>query len=234
MADNRFTQKALQLARAAVQDELRQFGHRFIRRMTLERLSGPGRSSLAMRSGHLAHSLGVKHINTGARTGIIGLIGGGVPYAAIHERGGVILPKRAKNLAIPVGSAKNKSGVSRFGGGPRSAGDLKLIVNRRTGNKLLVRATRIQVDKLVGFGAKRSKLVPKLFKRGKTYFGKPFNSPGGIVRSVNKTRLDVLYVLKPSVTIPARLGFKYTFEQEAKETLARLRSRLANLGAVKF
>jgi phage gpG-like protein len=65
------------------------------------------------------------------RTGSAMHAGGtNVRYAAIHEYGGIIKPKRAKNIAIPIGSRK---------GSPRKYNDLSFIMPG--GTKLLIDAT---------------------------------------------------------------------------------------------
>jgi len=58
-------------------------------------------------------------------------IGTNLEYAAIHEFGGVIKPKNAKYLAIPVGSYK---------GSPRTHADLKLRKTKK-GNLVMVDAS---------------------------------------------------------------------------------------------
>lgn len=57
-------------------------------------------------------------LSAGGRTG-----GQDLAYAALQEFGGIVRPKAAKWLAIPVGAAKTRAGVSR--GGPRMFGDLR-------------------------------------------------------------------------------------------------------------
>lgn len=81
-----------------------------------ENVSGP---ILNVRSSRLINSIGsiarvtgdqvTAEIGSGARSGER------VPYAGIHETGGTILPKRSKNLAIPIGEAKTKGGDTRGG-----------------------------------------------------------------------------------------------------------------------
>lgn len=75
-------------------------------------------SSLKRRSGYLARSIGSVVVQEEGE--IVGIVGSGVrtgsrvKYADIHERGGIIRPKRAKYLTIPIGRSKTKSGIGRF------------------------------------------------------------------------------------------------------------------------
>lgn len=62
--------------------------------------------------------------------------GSKVPYAAIQERGGVVRPRTARMLAIPLGAAKTKAGVNRQR--PRDYTDL-FIIKSKSGKLLLVR-----------------------------------------------------------------------------------------------
>lgn len=76
---------------------------------------------LKVRSSRLINSIGSKSEVTGNQ--VIATIGSGigtgkgkpVPYAEIHETGGTILPKRAKNLTIPLDAAKTPGGDTRAG-----------------------------------------------------------------------------------------------------------------------
>lgn len=116
------------------------------------RTSGPTTpESLSVRTGQLRRS--IRSRTTSQRGTSVTLemsIGANAPYARIHEFGGVITPKRTKNLAIPVGPAKTRAGVARFGGGPASIlTGLKFIVNRKTGKKLLVQAGRSKKQKMI-------------------------------------------------------------------------------------
>lgn len=85
-----------------------------------ENISGP---ILKVRTGYLRHSMSAKIFDGVGIDGISALIGSGVrygervKYADILEEGGIIRPKKAKYLAIPIGEAKTKSGVAR--GRPR-------------------------------------------------------------------------------------------------------------------
>ena len=171
----------------------------FERKMVVERLSGPTTAnSLSVRTGQLRRSM--NHIiiprgSKGVRLNVF--VGGGVPYARIHEKGGTIRPKKSKYLAIPVGQQLTGAGVSK--GGPRQSADpLMFILSKLTKKKLLVAAK--QVPRKRGSG---TRLTPDL-KGGK---------------------LDVRFVLVDKVTIKPRLGFKKTFNIVAKECIRKLRRR---------
>lgn len=77
-----------------------------------QKLSG---QSLNVRTGNLRrsifHQVGV--VDDDAFV-VIGADLEKAPYARIQEMGGVIRPKRAAHLAIPIGEATTKSGVARF------------------------------------------------------------------------------------------------------------------------
>jgi hypothetical protein len=45
---------------------------------------------------------------------VVGVDSAKAPYGRIHEVGGIIRPRRAANLAIPIGEAKTRGGVARF------------------------------------------------------------------------------------------------------------------------
>lgn len=172
-------QRALTQIRVQVRKELTNLKNRVIARMTTEHMSGPtGPASVRARSGRLRGSLNGTVATWGGanKMQLTMFFGGGVPYARIHEYGGTILPKRAKNLAIPVGKALYKSGVSKHGKPSNIWAALRFVKNKKTGKKLLVEAGR----------------------------GK---------------KLNVLFVLVPSVTLPPRLNFGKTFREEAQRTM---------------
>jgi len=101
---------------------------------------------LNRRTGHLAQSIGAKIEKDGADW--VGTVGSGygryqrLPYAEIHETGGVITPKHAKYLTIPLKAALTPAGVPKRGSardwqntcvGKSKAGDL--IIFQKTGAK---------------------------------------------------------------------------------------------------
>lgn len=172
--------------RTIVKKELTNLKQRVQARMVKEHMSGPtSPNSVSVRSGQLRRSLDgkVSELRGNGSTMFLNMFfGGGVPYARIHEYGGTITPKNAQNLAIPVGAAVTKAGVSRYSGPAAQWGMLKFIKNKKTGKKLLINAA--------------------LAMHG---------------------QVEVWYVLLPSVTLPPRLHFGETFEQEANRTIERLR-----------
>lgn len=93
-------------------------------------------------------------IDTGAQSvQIVAQVGGGgvggVPYAAIHEHGGTILPKRGRFLAIPMGPALKggKNGGANMW--PRDIPDLTFVSIRGGAQAMLVR--RMGKGKRAGF-----------------------------------------------------------------------------------
>lgn len=92
--------------------------------------------------------------------------GADLPYAAIHEYGGVIRPVRRKWLAIPLPIAKTAAGVSRYQT-PRDVPGLRFMLSKR-GNALLVDKTGVPwyvLRKSVTI-PKRPYLLPALLKAG--------------------------------------------------------------------
>jgi len=177
-------QKALRAMHASVRRELHDMKNRVRSRMVKEHMSGPtGPSSVRARSGQLRRALDGTIATWGNenKMQLVMFFGGGVPYARVHEYGGTILPKRAKNLAIPVGAALTRAGVSKTAGPQAIWAMLKFIKSKKTGKKLLVNR----------------------FSKGK---------------------LDVWFVLVPSITLPPRLNFGNTFQQEAEATMRNLRA----------
>lgn len=184
MAEQSFEgmQRALTQIRTQVRRELTNLKNRVISRMVTEHMSGPtGPASVRARSGQLRRALNGTVATWGGenKMQLTMFFGGGVPYARIHEYGGTILPKRSKNLAIPVGQAVTKAGVGKHGKPSNIWAALKFVMNRKTGKKLLVQAGR----------------------------GK---------------KLNVLFVLVPSITLPPRLNFGKTFKEEAQRTMGNI------------
>jgi hypothetical protein len=88
--------------------------------------------SLKRRTGALARALvGVAVMVRGVPGMRLGVFRGpAVAYAGIQERGGRILPKNARALAIPVGDALTPAGVSRYGSPRNYPGALKFLPAR--------------------------------------------------------------------------------------------------------
>lgn len=155
------------------------------------RLSNASQVGLRARTGALRRSLR----RTPAVPGSLGMeatsrVGQGAPYARIHERGGVIRPKRGRFLTVPLRSAKTAAGATRAAA---------KLVNRggdwQTRNRLPGASSR----ETFIYQGRRSPIIAT--KR-----------PGG--------QIMPLYVLRRSVTIPARLGFRKTWrEQRSKRAL---------------
>lgn len=111
-------------------------------------------------------------------------VGRGAPYAAIHEDGGTIRPKRSRFLTVAFGPALTAAGVprkaaalERSGGGFRTRGRVPGASGRRT---FILRSGSQAIIAVPGAG---DRVVP-------------------------------LYVLKRSVRIQPRLGFVRTWRQQ--------------------
>ena len=95
---------------------------------------------LNRRTGSLARSVRHEVRRTGDRvTGTVGILqpGPAQRYAGIHITGGVIRPRTARMLAIPLPAAQTAAGVSRFSS-PRQVEGL-FAIRSKAGNLLLVK-----------------------------------------------------------------------------------------------
>jgi len=166
-------------------------------------VTGRGAASLGVRSGRLRASIAASaHDISGGvevrlRAGGSSKGGAQVRYAAIHEYGGTIRPKKGKFLTIPVGPAMTNAGVSRFA----SARDVPGLVIARTlkGGFVLVKASDER-----GVGKVSA-------KTGKTGKGKLLARSG-----------EVWYILRTHVTIPRRPYLTPALEEVAESLPAAL------------
>ena len=188
------------LLQARIQRVLQLGGQRFLARMQRERLSGPtGPSSLSRRTGELArHAIQYTVVTGKATMRLVVWVSKAVPYARIHEFGGTVRPKSSKYLAIPIGAAKTKAGVARKR--PREIPNLK-FVPRKGRSPLLV---------LEHFKNVKVKLLGKTIRTDKVV-----------------TKSTPMFVLKRSVTIPPRLGFRQVWAQERAKIAAEVRAVVA-------
>lgn len=125
------------------------------------KLSG---QKLKVRTGNLRRSLQESRAKKVERRGdnVIGTVGTNMEYAAIHEYGGTIRPKKSKYLAVPLKAALTAKGVAR--GGPRDFKDTFFAMSKK-GN-------------LIMFGKSMGKIIPlfamkKEIKIPKSPFMKP-------------------------------------------------------------
>ena len=155
------------------------------------RLSNRGEVGLRSRTGALRRSLR----RTPAVPGSLGMeatsrVGQGAPYARIHERGGVIRPKRGRFLTVPLKSAKTAAGATRAAA------------------KLVNRGDDWQTHRRVPGASSRATFI---------YQGR--HSPIIATKRAGGQVMP-LYILRRSVTIPARLAFRKTWrEQRSKRAL---------------
>lgn len=183
--------------KAAVLSTLRRGMRSFERRMALEHLSGPtSPTSLAVRTGALRRSLQTSVVElSDTRMRAQAMIGLGLPYAHIHEKGGTITPKKAQYLAIPL----ERGSKTAFG--PRSYPGKLVAIRSKGGNLILA----------------------EILQRTRRAYGKKISTPGGTFTQTYDSQIKPVYVLKKQVGLPPRLSFQRTFQSEAQNTLNEVR-----------
>lgn len=139
----------------AVRREVRKQAGVTMRRFIREHIakSHRGGDGLRRRTGALARSFKSVVRGEGLRDLEAVAFSEGVPYAAIHEFGGVIKPKKARWLTIPLDYVKTKAGVPRYTA-------REIIANPSLGN---LESTFFRVTKkgnLVLFGATGKDITP--------------------------------------------------------------------------
>ena len=119
------------------------------------KLSG---QKLSVRTGNLRRSLQEKRAKKVQERSneIIGTVGSNLKYAAIHEYGGTIRPKRTKWLAIPLKAALTARGVAR--GGPR---DFKNTFFAMSKNGNLIMFSKSMGSIIPLFALKKEVKIPK-------------------------------------------------------------------------
>ena len=155
---------------------------------------------LQNRSKLLRNSFGFEvsgSISTGSQLTLT-VFSSGVKYARLQEYGGVIRPKRAKYLTIPLRDAMTASGVQRYPDGARGLftsypDQMSVVRSPKSGNLFIV-------------------------SDGK---------PGAKTAKGKNSKTQWLYILKKSVKIPPRLGFRKTFESPTMAGDRRARLRVA-------
>lgn len=220
---------AIAAFRSGVRRELQAHVNSVRRRMTTERLSGAGPASLATRSGQLRRSLNGTTADHGATMSAQNWIGGGGnPGTWVHEKGATITPRSAKNLAIPLAAARTGAGVPKVSGPRAWPKPLKLIVTK-SGKKLLIEPKLSQrTVQATDFSGETFPLT--IFKRKRVRKTYQAILPGGKRMSVREEDpVKALFVLKPAVTVPSRLGFLQTFGEEAQSTFRRIGAIKVNL-----
>jgi len=164
---------------------------------------GPGKSvdaDLATRSGRLRRSFGHQLSGTGALEGMTGQKYSTSGYALIHELGGLIKPKTARMLAIPLPPAMTPSGVPRMPS-PRAYGK-QLFMLRLAGKYFLARRPP-KTDR-----QQRSQALASLAR-----------GHGVRTRKRPKRKLELLYILKDRVWITPRLKMRTFHEEDAAARL---------------
>jgi len=151
-----------------------------------------GSNGLHNRSGRLRNALSSVVSGAGTADLKLRLTSGGVPYAPIHEFGGVVRPKRARFLCIPTEAAKTAAGVvaGPFQAGPRA------FIAAHPGETFFLR------------------------KNGKLLL--MWKTPRGPAAKGAKGEAVALWYLVRQVTIPPRLGFFDTWKKFERERRADL------------
>ena len=174
---------------AEMRKALEQHGLYFRQKMITDRFTGyTGNRNqgdkLQNRSGQLRRSFGSEVVGgIGQSTPLtLAVFSQGSIYSRLQEYGGVIKPKKAKYLTVPLDDALTPSGVQRY----PSARDL---FNRYPDQ---VRVIKVKSGRLF--------IVSD---------GKPGSKPPK--RKKRQSDLVWLYQLKKSVKVPARLGFRATW-----------------------
>lgn len=152
----------------------------YLQRALQENLAG---RILKRRTGHLASKTGITRARVQGRDLKVEVFTTGVPYAAIHEHGGVISPTRGRMLAIPLRAVLTPAGVARKS--PREYMNT-FIARSRAGNLIIFQKIA------------RDSIIP-------------------------------LFVLKESVTIPARHWASDAVNRTIQDLVDILRRRFGHL-----
>jgi hypothetical protein len=193
---NRAMVAVMEAARVSMQQTLQADGERWMTSLAGSirgpLVLGPGKSvdaDLATRSGMLRRSFGNVVAGTELLEGMNSTKFTTSPYALIHELGGVIRPKTARMLAIPLPPAMTASGVPRMPG-PRSYGR-QLFLLRLNGKVFLARRQPKS-------GRQQRAQALASLARGH----------GAHTRKRPKGKLELLYILKDRVWITPRLRMR--------------------------
>ena len=140
------------------------------------RLRLSGRPGLNRITGQLIRSFKVGRSPRGvAINAVRAWLATGSPYARIHEEGGVIRPKRAQALAIPIGAARTKGGATKGGfESPRGRKDLTFIKRGHGRAPILARVTKTRVTPMYVL-VKSVKIKPRLqfFETWTSWYRRP-------------------------------------------------------------
>jgi hypothetical protein len=155
---------------------------------------------LQNRSGLLRRSFGFDVTGSIAKGSqlTLAVFSSGVKYARLQEYGGVIRPKRSQYLTIPLKAAMTASGVQRYPNGARG------LFTSYPDQMRVVRSPKSGNLFIVSDG-----------------------KPGAKTDKGKNSKTQWLYILKKSVNIPPRLGFRKTFESPTMVGDRRARMRAA-------
>lgn len=184
-----------------------QHGQAYIGDLVTKRLSG--RPGLNRRTGNLSRSFNARtQANTDGIVIDVSPQGPGSEYANLHEVGGTVKPVKSKYLWIPIAGNLTPSGVARIT--PTEA------INRG------------------GFFAKGIFFGRAITKRNIPQRSQHLGSTGYKGKSIAKgADITPLFVLKKSVTVPARLGAGRLWESSMSVLAGRLDTMAGQLLAGK-
>jgi len=190
--DKKFQKLVKRLPKTAAQEislGLLTFLRKFEARMMIDRLSG--RPGLMVQTGALRASMKTEVKGATLKTieGRASIGGRKTPYARIQEEGGVVKPKRAKMLKVPMDDAKTAGGrvkaeYLRPGKNPNLALTYRTVQGRR---------------------------LPFLAERSQSSRGR--DAQGKFMKAKADKNAKLIFRLVPQVTIPARLGFVATLRE---------------------
>ena len=169
----------------AIRESVKKDASDWKREMVKRTKGGTRADGLGRRTGDLARSISARTTGTSPNINSITmrLVSAGVPYAPIHEFGGTIKPRRAKNLTIPLddnltagGDVRYPSARALFGQNSSSQNAFVMRVNgkafivlKRRGESdlkflwLLVKSVKIPAR--LGFHSTWKKQAPKRRRR---------------------------------------------------------------------
>jgi len=186
----------------AVEKAFQQSGQQFQRQMVLTRFrpytSWKNTSDqMQSRSSFLKKSIGYKVTGTTFSDLELRVFSAGLKYANLQEYGGTVRPVNSKYLAIPLPAALDKRGTP-LKKSPRDYPDAFLLM---TGN-VKSRGVQLYIARI------KEKAPPK--RKSK--------------KAPQPDKLEFLYLLRRSVKIPPRLGFRKTWNGLGQSRIRRIRA----------
>jgi hypothetical protein len=152
------------LARESAKPAFQKHGNYFIQTMARAQLRG--RPGLNRRTGTLARAFNRAVFDEGGRVTLrVWVDSSAAAYAFMQEKGGTITPKKGKYLAIPIGAAVTRAGVSRHSS-PREVDGLRFM-QKKGGQPFL---GKVEGGKVVAYFLLRKKVtIPARLGMEKTF-----------------------------------------------------------------